>query len=54
MHNGFIFDKEIDNTSIISEIKLAYNYVVKLFKDIEFSYIVLFFPSDLITLRNIK
>ena len=54
MYNGFIFDKEIDNTSIISEIKLAYNYADKLFRDIEYSYIVLFFPSDLIAFIIIK
>ena len=54
MYNGFIFDKEIDNTSIISEIKLAYNYADKLFRDIEYSYIVLFFPADLIAFIIIK
>ena len=54
MYNGFIFDKEIDNTSIISKIKLAYNYADKLFRDIEYSYIVLFFPSDLIAFIIIK
>ena len=48
MYNGFIFDKEIDFNSIISEIKLAYNYAEKLFRDIEYSYIALFFNPDLI------
>ena len=48
MYNGFIFDKEIDFNSIISEIKLAYNYAEKLFRDIEYSYIALFFCPDLI------
>ena len=48
MYNGFIFDKEIDFNSIISEIKLAYNYAEKLFRDIEYSYIALFFTPDLI------
>ena len=46
--NTVIFDKEIDFNSIISEIKLAYNYAEKLFKDIEYSYIALFFNPDLI------
>ena len=48
MYNGFIFDKEINENSIISEIKLAYNYADKLFRDIEYSYIVLFYTPDLI------
>ena len=48
MYNGFIFDKEIDFSATISQIKLAYNYADKLFRDIEYSYIVLFFPPDLI------
>lgn len=48
MYNGFIFDKEIDLNAIISQIKIAYNYADKLFRDIEYSYIVLFFPPDLI------
>ena len=48
MYNGFIFNKEIDFNSIISEIKLAYNYADKLFRDIINSYIVLFFNPDLI------
>lgn len=48
MYNGFIFDKEIDFNATISQIKLAYNYADKLFRDIEYSYIVLFFPPDLI------
>ena len=48
MYNGFIFDKEIDFNSIISQIKLAYNYADKLFRDIQYSYIALFFNPDLI------
>ena len=48
MYNGFIFDKEIDFNAIISQIKLAYNYADKLFRDIVYSYIVLFFQPDLI------
>ena len=48
MYYGFIFDKEIDFNSIISQIKLAYNYADKLFRDIEYSYISLFFSADLI------
>ena len=48
MYNGFIFDKEIDYNSKILEIKLAYNYADKLFRDIVYSYIVLFYSSDLI------
>ena len=54
MYNGFIFDKEINNTSIISGVKLAYNYADKIFRDIEYSYIALFFPSDLIAFIIIK
>ena len=48
LYNGFIFEKEVDENSTISKIKIAYNYADKIFKDIENSYIVLFFPPDLI------
>ena len=48
MYNGFIFDKEIDINSKILGLKLAYNYADKLFRDIEYSYIALFYTPDLI------
>ena len=47
-YNGFIFDKEIDYNSHNLQIKLAYNYTDKLFRDIEYSYIVLFYTPALI------
>ena len=38
MYNGFIFEKEVDSSSIIYQIKFAYNYAEKLFTDIVYSY----------------
>ena len=48
MYNGFIFEKEIDSSSIIYQIKFAYNYAEKLFRDIIYSYIAIYFPPYLI------
>lgn len=48
MYNGFIFEKEIDNNSLGYQIKFAYNYAEKLFRDIIYSYIAIFYPPYLI------
>jgi hypothetical protein len=48
MYNGFIFEKEIDSNSIGYQIKFAYNYAEKLFRDIVYSYITVFYPPYLI------
>ena len=48
MYNGFIFEKEIDNYSLGHKIKFAYNYAEKLFRDIIYSYIAIFYPPYLI------
>ena len=48
MYNGFIFEKEINTNSIGYEIKFAYNYAEKLFRDIVYSYIAIFYPPYLI------
>ena len=48
MYNGFIFEKEIDNNSFGHQIKFAYNYAEKLFRDIVYSYIAIFYPPYLI------
>ena len=48
MYNGFIFEKEIDNYSFGHQIKFAYNYAEKLFRDIVYSYIAIFYPPYLI------
>jgi len=47
-YNGFILEKEIDNHSIGYQIKFAYNYAEKLFRDIVFSYITIFYPPHII------
>ena len=46
MYNGFIFEKEIDINSI--QIKFAYNYAEKIFRDIVYSYIAIIHPPYLI------
>ena len=48
MYNGFIFEKEVDSSSIIYQIKFAYNYAEKLFRDIVYSYIAIFYPPYLV------
>ena len=48
MYNGFIFEKEIDKNSLGYQIKFAYNYAEKLFRDIIYSYIAIFYPPYLI------
>ena len=48
MYNGFIFEKEIDDYSFGHQIKFAYNYAEKLFRDVIYSYIAIFYPPYLI------
>ena len=48
MYNGFIFEKEIESNSIGYQIKFAYNYAEKIFRDIAYSYIAIFYPPYLI------
>ena len=48
MYNGFIFEKEIDSNSIGYQLKFAYNYAEKLFRDIVYSYITVLYPPYLI------
>ena len=48
MYNGFIFEKEIDSNSISYQIKFAYNYAEKIFRDIIYSYIAIIHPPYLI------
>ena len=48
MYNGFIFEKEVDSSSIIYQIKFAYNYAEKLFRDIVYSYIAIYYPPYLV------
>lgn len=48
MYNGFIFEKEIESNSIVYQIKFAYNYAEKIFRDIAYSYIAIFYPPYLI------
>jgi hypothetical protein len=48
MYNGFIFEKELDSSSIIYQIKFAYNYAEKLFRDIVYSYIAILYPPYLV------
>ena len=47
-YNGFIFEKEVDSSSIIYQIKFAYNYAEKLFTDIVYSYIAIYYPPYLV------
>ena len=48
MYNGFIFEKEIDS-NLTYQIKFAYNYAEKLFRDIIYSYIAIIYPPYLIS-----
>ena len=48
MYNGFIFENEIDFNSIGHQIKFAYNYAEKLFRDIIYSYISIYYPPYLV------
>lgn len=48
MYNGFIFEKEIDTNSFGYQIKFAYNYAEKIFRDIIYSYIAIIYPPYLI------
>ena len=48
MYNGFIFEKEIDSNSIGYQIKFAYNYAEKIFRDLVYSYIAIVYPPYLI------
>ena len=48
MYNGFIFEKEIESYSIEYQIKFAYNYAEKIFRDIAYSYIAILYPPYLI------
>ena len=48
MYNGFIFEKEIESNSIGYQIKFAYNYAEKIYRDIAYSYIAILYPPYLI------
>ena len=48
MYNGFIFEKEIDNNSFCYQLKFAYNYAEKIFRDIAYSYIAIIYPPYLV------
>lgn len=48
MYNGFIFENEIDSSSLSHQIKFAYNFAEKIFKDIVNSYIAILYQPYLI------